>query len=255
MCVLETADNDAFDHPVEKVRLCFPSPAASPIEPDITELAVQRWLNRLRVSNHANAMGIVRELISVSADRLRTLCQSILSRDYPRLRKGPLNLRPEELLSAVVERLMRAMQSVRPVHFRQFFALAVMHIRWELNEQVRKLKRHEYELLESDAKAQTPAESSERPSPMTRRILRAINALSQKEREVFELVRLQGMTQVNAAEILGVSVKTVQRRLGRVLPCLSARLRDLNPAPGCPPRPLSDRKTVTFGGSYTATIM
>jgi RNA polymerase sigma factor (sigma-70 family) len=122
------------------------------------------------------------------------------------------------------------MQSVHLVHFRQFFALAVKHIRWELNEQARAIDDREYELLESEAIAPPPAEDSQQPSPTARRIMEAINALPHNDREVFELVRLQGMSQVNAAEVLGVSVKTVQRRLNRVLPYLCEQLRDLDPA-------------------------
>jgi len=230
MCVLNVLDNEVLNYPAENSRLYFPSPAALEREPDFAELAVQRCLNRLRISNEANAEGIVRDIISVSADRLRVLCKSMLSRNYPRLAKGPLNLRPEELLSFVVERLMKAMHSVHLVHFRQFFALAVKHIRWELNEQARAIDGREYELLEFDAVAQPPAEAGEAPSPTACRILKTIGALPHDHREAFELVRLQGMSQVDAAEVLGVSVKTVQRRLNRVLPYLCEQLRDLDPA-------------------------
>jgi RNA polymerase sigma-70 factor (ECF subfamily) len=229
MCVLNVLDNEVLKYPARNSRRYFRPPAALVREPDFTELAVQRSLNRLRISNGSNTQGIVREIISVSADRLRVLCKSMLSRNYPRLAKGPFNLRPEELLSSVVERLMKAMQSMHLVHFRQFFALAVKHIRWELNEQARAIDGHKYELLESDAVARPPAEDDERPSPAARRVLEAIDALPHTDREVFELVRLQGMSQVNAAEVLGVCVKTVQRRLNRVLPYLCERLRELDP--------------------------
>ena len=165
MSVLNVLDNEIVKYPVGNARLFFPSPAALQREPDFAELAVQRYLNRLRISNKANADGIVREIISVSADRLRVLCKSMLIRDYPRLAKGPLNLRPEEVLSLVVERLIKAMRSVQLVHFRQFFALVVKHIRWELNDQARSIAGREYELLDSDAVAQPPAEDSQQPSP------------------------------------------------------------------------------------------
>jgi RNA polymerase sigma-70 factor (ECF subfamily) len=65
-------------------------------------------------------------------------------------------------------------------------------------------------------------------------MLEAIETLPADEGEVFSLVRIQGMTQADAAEVLGVSVKTVQRRLNRGLVLLSAKLSDLQPAP---PRP------------------
>ena len=65
--------------------------------------------------------------------------------------------------------------------------------------------------------------------PEGRRILEAIEELPEDEREVFGLVRIQGLTQVEAAEILGVSAKTVQRRLNRGLFLLGQRLDDLRP--------------------------
>jgi RNA polymerase sigma factor (sigma-70 family) len=223
-------DNGLLKCPAGSRRLLCPSPATSAREPDITELAIQRCLNRLRTSGELKADRIVCELMSVSADRLQGLCKSILSGHYSRLSEGPLNLRSEELLSLVVERLIKAMQGVYVVHFRQFFALAVRHIRWELNGQARAIAGREYELLEADAVANVPSDDSQQLGPTARRILQAVKGLPHNHRQVFELVRLQGMSQVDAADVLGVSVKTVQRRLKRMLPYLCDQLRDLDPA-------------------------
>jgi RNA polymerase sigma-70 factor (ECF subfamily) len=66
-------------------------------------------------------------------------------------------------------------------------------------------------------------------SPEGRRILAAIEHLPEEEREAFELVRIQGMTQTEAAEVLEVSVMTVNRRLHRGLQLLAATLGDLYP--------------------------
>jgi RNA polymerase sigma-70 factor (ECF subfamily) len=60
-------------------------------------------------------------------------------------------------------------------------------------------------------------------------MLAAIESLPEEERETFGLVRVQGMTHNDAAAVLGVSVKTVQRRLNRALPLLAQELRDLQP--------------------------
>ena len=43
------------------------------------------------------------------------------------------------------------------------------------------------------------------------------------------MVRLQGLTYAEAAELLGVAPKTVQRRLDRGLQLLTERLDDLGP--------------------------
>jgi RNA polymerase sigma-70 factor (ECF subfamily) len=72
--------------------------------------------------------------------------------------------------------------------------------------------------------------------PDGRRILEEIERLPGDEREAFDLVRIQGLTQADAAELLGVSVKTVQRRLNRGLLLLSQRLDNLCPD-GEPPDP------------------
>jgi DNA-directed RNA polymerase specialized sigma24 family protein len=53
---------------------------------------------------------------------------------------------------------------------------------------------------------------------------------SEEEREAFGLVRLQGLTQTEAAEVLAVSPKTVQRRLNRARLLLAEELDDLRPS-------------------------
>ncbi len=61
------------------------------------------------------------------------------------------------------------------------------------------------------------------------RILEAIESLPEDEREAFDLVRIQGMSQAEAASVLGVSAMTVNRRLSRSLQLLAATLKDLGP--------------------------
>ena len=61
-------------------------------------------------------------------------------------------------------------------------------------------------------------------------MLEAIENLPDEEREVFDLIRIQGLTQAETAELIGVSAKTVQRRLNRSLLLLSQELDDLRPA-------------------------
>ena len=51
----------------------------------------------------------------------------------------PVNLQPDELLNAVVERLLKALRAARPRTVREFFALANQHMRWELNDLARRL--------------------------------------------------------------------------------------------------------------------
>jgi RNA polymerase sigma-70 factor (ECF subfamily) len=198
---------------------------------DQTTAVVQRYLDQLAgVDGNAPAEPIIRELLSGSLNRLHLLCASMLFRSYPRLTQPPLNLQPEEMLSSVVERMLKAMRSVRPENVRKFFALANQHMRWELNDLARRLDSQAcaHEVRESQVMA--PVESAESQlSSSARRILETIEGLPEEEREVFDLIRIQGVTQPDAAAVIGVSVKTVQRRLNKALLLLSERLSDMRP--------------------------
>jgi RNA polymerase sigma-70 factor (ECF subfamily) len=57
----------------------------------------------------------------------------------------------------------------------------------------------------------------------------AIEGLPDDEREVFDLVGIHGLTHVEVATVVGVSEKTVQRRLNRARLLLAERLADLRP--------------------------
>ena len=67
------------------------------------------------------------------------MCRHALPGAIPRLTRPPLNLQTDEVLGAVVERLLKAMRTVRPRTVREFFALANQHMRWELNDLARRL--------------------------------------------------------------------------------------------------------------------
>ena len=87
--------------------------------------------------------------------------------------------------------------------------------------------------------AAPPSSGDSMLSHDARRMLQAIDGLPEDEREVFDLVRIQGLSYAEAAEVIGVSVKTVQRRLNRARLLLAEQLADLRPAaPGAtPPSP------------------
>src|SRR3954468_5222803 len=182
-----------------------------------TTAAVQRYLDDLAgLKGESPAGPIIRDLLARSVNRLHLLCATLLFRSYPRLTRPPLNLQADEMLSSVVERLLKAMRGVRPATVRQFFALANQHMRWELNDLARRLDEQVTAVELRDSLAPAAAQSSaSQLSPNTRRILDAIENLPEEEGEVFNLVRIQGMTQPDVAAVLGVSAKTVQRRLNR----------------------------------------
>ena len=193
-----------------------------------TSAAIQRYLDALAGDQPAEP--IVRALLDRSVRRLLLLCANLLYRQYPRLTLPPLNLRPEEMLGAVVERLLKALRSVRPPTVRQFFALVNQHIRWELNDLARRLDKQPKALELDEGQVKAPSSSASFLTPAGRRMLEAIDKLPEEEREVFDLLRIQGLTQVEVADVVGVSAKTVQRRLNRSLLLLAKELDDLRPA-------------------------
>jgi RNA polymerase sigma factor (sigma-70 family) len=195
-----------------------------------TTIVVQRYLDELAgLSGDAPAEPVIRALIELSVDRLRLLCSTLLLRSYPRLTRPPLNLETDELLSSVVDRLLKALREVRPTTVRQFFALANRHLRWELNDLARRLDKGTPAQGLSGAVVASPETSDSQLSPNTLRVLEAIEGLPEEEREAFDLVRIQGFSQVEAADLIGVSPKTVRRRLNQGLLLLMDKLSDLEP--------------------------
>lgn len=193
-----------------------------------TTIAVQCYLDELAAG--APAEPVIRALLERSAERLRLLCTTLLFQSYRRLTRPPVNLEPDEMLGAVVGRLLKAMREVRPQNVRQFFGLANRHMRWELNDMARRLdeKSQAVELHESAVAA--PESSGSVITVKTRRMLEAIEGLPEEEREVFELLRIQGMSYSETAEVVGISESTVHRRLNRGLVLLEEKLADLRPS-------------------------
>src|SRR5262245_30662633 len=80
-----------------------------------TTAAIQGYLDELAgLRGESPIEPVVRTLLGVAAGRLHQLCATLLYRSYPRLTRGPINLVSDEMLSAVVERLIKALRKVRP---------------------------------------------------------------------------------------------------------------------------------------------
>ena len=197
------------------------------MEADCTTAVVQRYLDALVGGEPSEP--IIRALIDRAVRRLSQLCAAMLHRSYPRLTRPPLNLHSDEMLSGVVERLLKALREARPGNVRQFFALASQHMRWELNDMARRLDKGPTaaSLLEEGVIA--PASDDSELSTDSRRMFEAIDNLPEVEREAFYLVRIQGLSHAEASEVLGVCSMTVKRRLIHGLQLLSETLVDLRP--------------------------
>ena len=201
-----------------------------------TTAAVQRHLDQL--AGDAPAGPAVRALLGRAARRLHQLCAALLHRSYPRLARPPLNLQADELLGGVVAGLLKALRTTRPATVRQFFALACQHMRWQLNDLARRFDdQPPGAALAESGVAAAPSSSDSILTPNSRRMLGAIEDLPEDEREVFDLVGIQGLTHGEAAGVVGVSEKTVQRRLNRARLLLAEQLADLRPSTSGGPAP------------------
>ncbi|HYH64856.1 MAG TPA: sigma-70 family RNA polymerase sigma factor, partial [Urbifossiella sp.] len=193
------------------------------------------WFSRWTPRNRPQA---AEKFLGRSVGRLRLLCATLLHKSYPRLTRPPVNLEADELLDGVVAALLTALRATRPASVRQFFALAGQHMRWQLNDLARRLDERPPATALPEAGVAAPPSTGSCLTPDGRRMLGAIEGLPEDEREVFDLVGLQGLTHPEAAAVVGVSEKTVQRRLNRARLLLAERLADLRPdAPGDAPTP------------------
>ncbi|MCL4222490.1 MAG: sigma-70 family RNA polymerase sigma factor [Phycisphaerales bacterium] len=184
-----------------------------------TTASVERYLSALRGDEDPDP--IIRALLARAANRLQGLCTNMLRRHYPRLIRA--NVQEEETLSLLVERLIKAMRHVKPSTVREFFALANQHLHWELNDFARQMGRRPPSAPLTDdvaAPCDAPAEAG-----CITQILEAIERLPEELREVFSLVHIQGLTHEETADVLGVSTKTVQRRLQQSTIVLAGKLR------------------------------
>jgi RNA polymerase sigma-70 factor (ECF subfamily) len=193
-----------------------------------TTVVIQRYLDAL--AGDAPADPIIRELLERAAGRLRLLCGALLYRSYPRLTQPPANLETDDLLNGVVARLLTALREARPANVRGFFALASQRMRWQLNDLARRLDEKPPEAALPEAGVAGPAGSTVELTPDGRRMLGAIEGLPEDEREVFDLVGIHGLTHGEVATLVGVSEKTVQRRLNRAKLLVAEELADLRPS-------------------------
>jgi RNA polymerase sigma-70 factor (ECF subfamily) len=167
--------------------------------------------DRMRAGDQAAADELFRRV----GDRLERLARKML-RGFPAVQRWEQT--PDVLQNASL-RLLRALREVRPDSTRKFFTLAGKHLRYELLD----LKRHYGPMNvvhHTDGVADhsgTPAHEPMDPAPSLDDLEkwcefhRQIDELPEEEREVVDLHFYQGLTKAEAAEILGVHVRTIQR--------------------------------------------
>ena len=180
---------------------------------------LHRLLARLRAGDRA----AWDDLYARTGTRLEALARRMLH-GFPGVRR--FEETPDVLQNATL-RLLRALRAVRPGSVREFFALAGTQLRRELLD----LKGHYFGPQGAGAHAAVPVGGSNPdpaatvayagPTPLEleewSEFHRQIEALPAEERAVVDLHYYQGLSKAEAAEVLGVDVRTVQRRWNAAL--------------------------------------
>jgi RNA polymerase sigma-70 factor (ECF subfamily) len=178
---------------------------------------IQGWIERLKAGDESAR----KELLACACARLERLTRKML-RSYPRVRRWE---QTDDVFQNASLRLYRALAEVRPAGVVEFFRLAALNIRRELLD----LAKHYYGPRGAGAHHASLAggeESGEGPAACERADTQddparlaawtefhtQVDALPAEEREVFDLLWYQELTQAEAANLLGVSERTVKRR-------------------------------------------
>jgi RNA polymerase sigma-70 factor (ECF subfamily) len=172
------------------------------------------------------------ELFRHVTGRLERLTRKMLY-DFPGVRRWAGT---DDVLQGALIRLLRTLEAVRPTTLRDFLGLAAEQIRRELID----LARHYYgpQGLGANHASRGGAEGSRdpvlgQPAPVDEPSLLSawcefheqVRHLAPEEREVVDLLFYQELTQGEAAELLRVTKRTVQRRWQSALLKLHAVLK------------------------------
>ncbi|GIW81766.1 MAG: hypothetical protein KatS3mg105_3573 [Gemmatales bacterium] len=170
------------------------------------------------------------ELIEASLERLRFLARQMLNRQ--------IDLRQlcdtDDILQQSMLRLYQALQQIHPASVREYIGLAARQIRWVLLDLGRRAANVRSQFCppnDGAALENRPPADQDEPSSIAEwtEFHEIIDKLPEEDREMFNLLFYQGLSQEEAAAILGLSVRTVKRRWQQARLHLRERLRGDSP--------------------------
>jgi RNA polymerase sigma-70 factor (ECF subfamily) len=176
---------------------------------------LQGWLDRLRAGDDRAR----EQLLESSNERLARLARKLL-RGSPGVRRWE---QTDDVLQNALLRLDRALKAVVPPTSRDYFRLAAAMIRRELID----LARHHFgpegggahhaslggdEVASGDAPG--PSDRTQDPAQLASwtEFHEQVDALDEEDRELFDLLWYQGLSQPEAARILGLTERQVRHR-------------------------------------------
>ena len=156
------------------------------------------------------------ELFEHAFDRLLVQCRRIVGQMLSR--PNPL-ITENAVLAEAHHRLRKAMESekVRPTTAREFFGLAARNVRWQVQDMLRKRSEQK---IDNDVLAQFSDDDSLTDSAEEKEkwdlLWAAVDNFSEDEREVFDLIWINGLSQYEAADTIGKTrnqVDSIWRRI------------------------------------------
>ncbi len=192
-----------------------------------TENRLQPLFEQARQGNR----NVREELIHHACDRLLTLAHRML-RCHPGLSRWE---QTDDVFQNAMVRLHRALDTAHLVDVRHFINLATLQIRRELIDLGRKHfgprgmgRNHHTDHHPADDPGGTLAEASVEPVDLEEwtAFHEAVATLPDAEREVVDLLFYDGVSHDTAADMLGLSVRTVRRRWQEARVRLHKRLTD-----------------------------
>lgn len=165
------------------------------------------------------------ELYQHAFSRLLAQCQRILRQELSV--PNPM-ITENAVLAEASQRLRKAMESdkVSPTTAREFFGLAGRNIRWQVIDMLRKRSQqqgdtHVFEQLTGDGKELQPEETEK-----WELFWSAIDSLDDQQREVFDLIWVNGLSQYEAAEVMGKTRNQVDSIWRRIKIAISRACKD-----------------------------
>jgi RNA polymerase sigma-70 factor (ECF subfamily) len=178
---------------------------------------IQSWLDRMQLGDPAARD----QLLGFACERFRLLTRKML-KGFGRVKRWE---ETDDVFHNAMLRLWTALEQVRPPSVKEFCGLAALQIRRELIDLARQYYgpqgagAHHASHCEEDESEITPGrleqpDTTYEPSQLAvwSDFHRQVEELPAEEREVFDLVWYQGLTQPRAAEMLGISEPTLKRR-------------------------------------------
>lgn len=163
------------------------------------------------------------ELIAGAYEQLHRLVAKIFHESFPRLR----NLHEtDSVLDEAVLRLLKALQEMKLASAADFFRFSATIIRHTLLDMTRRQKRRKLvanvNFDGGDSEVSSPNEPGETTHDPAKLALwtefhERVDSLPAEEREVVDLCFYQGLTQAEAARVLGIHPREVSRRWTRAV--------------------------------------